>query len=288
MVLKICKILFIVSMMMNLLACDIINKNKKMLVQESEKFTAQILDRKDYIKNISKVLARDPEILNIYKDVKEKIGNFEKINEKREIVISSGHRLKYIFNEIIIKYERDFGLPVRYHFYLPPAKIWLIPDKPYGEDVILENKISEKPNVAEAISKAKLVSGIIPEKDILVFSSITPIQSETGEVLGAIEAWTDFSSIIDHYLMSNQKDKIIIILNKAYKKYFTKIPASLIFENGIIYYTNIEAVDYKKIVDTVLSLKENDFIKIDKRDFIVINIYDFTNQEIGKILLSIF
>ena len=286
---KIPKILiFTILVSLFFVSCTFIKSKEKKLLQEYDKFFSQITERQDYIKNISKVLALDPNILNIYKELRSNIESFERSDKNKEIFYRYGHKLKDIFSEIIIKYERDFGLPVTYNFYIPPSQIWLIPDKPYGEDVLIEDRSREKPNVVEAISKNRIISGIIIQSNALIFSSVTPIQSETGEILGAIEVWTNFSSILDHYLMGNPSAKIIVFLNKDQKKYFDTLSKDFIYENGIVYYTNIEKVDYKKTIDTAMNLKDKSYLDINNKKFIVIKLYDFANREIGRILFSIF
>jgi hypothetical protein len=269
-------------------SCSYLKGNEKKLLQEYDKFFSQITERQEYIKNISKVLALDPNILNIYKELRNKAESFERPDKNKELFYVYGHKLKDIFSETIIKYERDFGLPVSYNFYIPPSQIWLIPDKPYGEDIYIEDKSREKPNVVEAISKNRIISGIMTQNNTLIFSSVTPIQSETGVILGAVEVWTTFSSILDHYLMSNPLAKIIVILNKDQKNYFTTLPKELVYENGIVYYTNVEKADYKKTIDMAMNIKDKGYLDINNKKYIVRNLYNFANQEIGRILFSIF
>lgn len=283
------KFTFLILVILGLLfGCDFIKGTKKKLLQERNKFINAIQENTDYIKNISKVLAFDPDILNTYKGLKERVNNLERIENQKEVFKEYGHKLKDIFNEIIKKYERDIGLPVSYNFYLPSAILWLIPEKPYGEDIPLESKAKEKPYVMETITKTKIISGLIIENNSLIFSSVTPIQSEVGEVLGAVEVWTNFLNILDHYLYRNPKTKIIVVLKKDFVNYFSSIPSDQITDKGFIFYSNIEKIDYKSVINKALSLKNEDLLDINNQKFIVIDLLDFSNKEMGKILFSSF
>ncbi|MGB9763398.1 MAG: hypothetical protein ACPLW7_05350 [Minisyncoccia bacterium] len=267
-------------------ACDFLQKDKKLLLQEKEKFISAIEEDSEYIKNISKVLAFDSDILKVYKELKERVSNFEKIAENKEILEKYGHKLKDIFNEIIRKYERDIGLPVKYKFYLPSGVLWLIPDKPYGEDIILQKSSHESSNITEAINKAKIISGIVVENNGLLFSSATPIQSETGEILGVVEVWTDFVYILEHYLYKNPKAKIMVILKRDFQKFFKDILPDKSTDKGFVLYTNLEKADYPSVINKAIAMEKDSIIKINNKSFIVIPLFDFTNKEIGKILFS--
>jgi len=286
MALKIKKLLILIFIFSLFSACDFLQKDKKLLLQEKEKFISAIEEDSEYIKNISKVLAFDSDIVKVYKELKERVSNLEKIDENREILEKYGHKLKDIFNEIIRKYERDIGLPVKYRFYLSSEVLWLIPDKPYGEDIILQEISQETLNIKEAINKTQIISGIFLGNNGLLFSSATPIQSETGEILGIVEVWTDFTNILEHYLYKNPKAKIMVILKSDFQKFFKNILPNQSTDKGFILYSNLEKVDYSFVINKAITLEKDSIIKINNQKFIVIPLFDFTNKEIGKILFS--
>lgn len=286
MALKIKKLLILIFIFSLFSACDFLQKDKKLLLQEKEKFISAIEEDSEYIKNISKVLAFDSDIVKVYKELKERVSNLEKIDENREILEKYGHKLKDIFNEIIRKYERDIGLPVKYRFYLSSEVLWLIPDKPYGEDIILQEISQETLNIKEAINKTQIISGIFLGNNGLLFSSATPIQSETGEILGIVEVWTDFTNILEHYLYKNPKAKIMVILKSDFQKFFKNILPNQSTDKGFILYSNLEKVDYSFVINRAIAMEKDSIIKINNKSFIVIPLFDFTNKEIGKILFS--
>ncbi len=268
-------------------ACNLLQGDKK-LFQEKHKFLSNLQENKEYIKNISKALAFDPEISNVYKSLKEKVNDLNKVEANKEVFIEYGRNLKNVFNEIIRKYERDIGLPVRYNFYLPLTILWVIPDKPYGEDIVLQNKSSENLNIMEIFNKIKIVEGIVLKNDALIYSVATPIQSETGEILGAVEVWTDFLSLLDYYLYQNPKAKIIVVLKKEIANYFPSIPKEQTTDQGFILYSNLENINYQSIINKAISLKNESVIEINNKKFIIIDLFDFANKKIGQILFSPF
>lgn len=288
MILRIAKFIFILLLIMSFISCDFFYKNRKILKEEKEKFLTFLYERFDYIKNLSKILASEADIVKIYKNLKEEAGNIKSLDSKGELIKSYGQKLKEVFNEIVRKYERDIGLPVRYSFYLPPGRVWLIPDKPLGEDIPFEDKSKEKPFLTEIFRNGKIFSGLITEREGLIYSAITPILNEKGEIIGAIEAWVNFLYILENYLSNNPKTKIIVFLNKEQKEILVTWPEQYTYNKGVLFYQNVGNIDYKKISETIFETKNDEIVKLNDKEFIVIDLKDFSDIEIGKLLLSVY
>ncbi len=273
-------ILFIVLFLFS--SCQ---QDKKFFI-EKDKFLSQIEKNEEYIRNISKALAFDKEIVGIYTSLKVKVGDLEKIEKQKEAFYEYGYKLKNIFNEIIKKYERDIGLSIKYNFYLPSGVLWVIPDKPHGEDIILQDKSKEKINIIEVFNKKRIIHGIVLETNALIYSATTPVFNESGEILGAIEVWTDFLSLLDYYLYQNAKAKIIVVLKNEVARYFPSIPKDKKTDKGFVLFSNLENLDYQLIINKSFSLKNEDILQISGRKFIIIDLFDFKNNKIGQILFS--
>jgi len=123
MILRIIKVILILLLSISFISCNLVNNNKKILKEEKVKFTSFFNEKFDYTENLSKVLAFDNEIVKVYKSLEEEAGDFKNLDSKKNLINSYGQKLKAVFNEIIRKYERDIGLPVRYNFYLSPGKL---------------------------------------------------------------------------------------------------------------------------------------------------------------------
>lgn len=129
---------------------------------------------------------------------------------------------------------------------------------------------------------------MITEKEGLIYSAITPILNERGEIIGAVEAWINFSDILENYLSIHPKTKIIVFLNEEQKRILGSWPEQYTYEKGILFYQNVENIDYRKLSEKVYGTKDDEIIKVDGKEFIVIDLKDFSKKEIGKILLSVF
>lgn len=258
---------------------DSIDREKKIFIEK-------LNDKFKYTYELAKILSIDQEIVSIYKDLKKKVTELSNINEQnRRIFISTGSRLKEIFERKMRIYEKEIILPVKYRFYLPPAVLWLKPELPIGEDIPLKDLQNDRPSLLEIGLTKKASEGFEYTNETLHYRVLFPIIDEENNYLGAVEVSSYIEDLMMSYLQDFPKRNILIFLNSDVSK---KIhPDKRYLNNSILYYTNLnlESHEYETLFD--LTIKNKEPIKYKNKTFFVVPINSIDNKNLGKILVSI-
>lgn len=270
----------------SLTACDIKSKQQESnYIREKELFEKVVRDKSQYIYELAKILSLDQDIIGIYQSLKKKVGDLYMINnENKAFFYNYGKELKEAFERKIRTYEKEPSFPVYYHFLLPPARSWLKPELPNGEDITLQDIGKIRPSIIDLQTKGTFLSGLEAIDNKLIYRTIMPIWGPNGEILGAVEVSSDYSNFIINYLQENPKKQIFIYLDKSLNNAFQN---KKIFKNGILYYTNIEMkdADYENIFELLIEPKKQ--IHYKNKDYIIIPITDNNQQNLGYVLISL-